>query len=174
MGEARRDDEVKRRAEALFSDAGVVTRREALEAMRPALEMDGEASWGKQVFEERCAQCHRMGDAGGDIGPNLSEIYRKSAETLLHDIVDPNAAVDEAYLSYTVEKQDGELYTGMIQSESSDAIILRDATGMVLNIPRTEIVELRATGLSMMPEDLELGLDEQSMADLLAFLQEPK
>lgn len=169
-----RDESIASRAEKLFSDAGVVTRQAALEEMRPALEMEGDPMWGIQTFQERCAQCHRMGDDGVDLGPNLTEVFRKSAETLLHDIVDPNAAVDEAYMSYTVETEDGELYTGIVLSESAEFVELRDASGAELRFPRSEIADFRATGLSLMPEDLQLGLDPQAMADLLAYLQEPK
>jgi putative membrane-bound dehydrogenase-like protein len=169
-----RDENVRTRAERLFSDAGVVTRRAALDEMRPALELEGDPFWGRQVYQERCAQCHRVGDDGTDLGPNLTEIFRKSAETLLHDIVDPNAAVDEAYMSYSVETTDGELYTGMVIGDTDEAVTLRDATGLELRISRDRIADFRATGLSLMPEDLQLGLDAQSMADLLAFLQEPR
>lgn len=169
-----RDEAIASRAEKLFSDAGVVTRQAALEEMRPALEMEGDQLWGVQTFQERCAQCHRMGEDGVDLGPNLTEVFRKSAETLLHDIVDPNAAVDEAYMSYTVETDDGELYTGIVLQESADFVELRDASGAELRFPRGEISDFRATGLSLMPEDLQLGLDPQAMADLLAYLQEPK
>src|SRR5690606_13193917 len=39
-------DEVKARAEKLFTDAGVVTRKAALDAMRPALDLPGDPARG--------------------------------------------------------------------------------------------------------------------------------
>jgi hypothetical protein len=36
---------------------------------------------------------------------------------------------------------------------------------------RSEIEELRSTGLSLMPEGLEKDIDVQTLADLLAYLQ---
>lgn len=93
------EPEIRLRAQALFDDAGVVTRAEALEAMRPALGLDGDPERGEALFLELCARCHRRGGAGSGPGPDLSGIGRKSAETLLHDILDPNAAVDASYVN---------------------------------------------------------------------------
>ena len=61
--------EIRRRARALFDDAGVVTRAAAIEAMRPALRLDGDAARGEALFLELCARCHRSGGAGGRARP---------------------------------------------------------------------------------------------------------
>lgn len=162
------------RAKALFSDAGIVTRKAALEAMRPALGLKGDAAKGRLRFDELCTRCHRMGEEGGDLGPNLTEIYRKSGETLLHDILDPNAAVDTEFVSYTVEREDGDVVSGIVTEETDSAVVLRDGDGQRIEILRSDMVEMYSDGLSLMPEELEIGLDHQAMADLLAFLQEQK
>ena len=103
--------------------------------MRPALALAGDAARGQPVFAELCARCHRMGNEGGDLGPNLTEVYRKSRETLLHDILDPNAAVDTAYVSYTIERNNGEIVTGLIAEETDDAVTIRDANGVRTIVP---------------------------------------
>jgi len=169
-----RDAEIVRRAEALFSDAGVVTRKDAMEKMRPALELAGISAKGKLHFTNLCLRCHQMGSEGGDLGPNLTEIYRKSRETLLHDILDPNAAADMKYIAYTIERKNGELVSGLIAEETDAAVTIRDANGVRTTVPRADIAEFISNGLSLMPEELETGLDPQAMADLLAYLQERK
>lgn len=173
------DEEVKRRAEALFTDAGVVTRKEALDKMRPALELAGDPERGHTSFRDLCAKCHIMGGEGFDVAPNLTEIYRKSAETLLHDILDPNAAVDTKYISYSVEIPAGdglgtEIVTGILIAEDDTTITLREAEGKQRTLERRNLKNLFSTGLSLMPEELEAGMDPQVMADLLAFLQQPR
>jgi putative membrane-bound dehydrogenase-like protein len=165
---------VKERAQALFSDAGIVTRKEALERMRPALALQGDAARGRAVFEERCMKCHQAGTIGAQLGPNLTEIYRKSAETILHDILDPNAAVDVKYVSYAIETTGFETYAGIIESETPEAVTLRDANNETRVIPREEIDSMTSSGLSLMPEELEAGLEPQGMADLLEFLRNPE
>jgi putative heme-binding domain-containing protein len=142
--------------------------------MRPALTLEGDPVRGKQVFADTCMRCHRMGNEGGDLAPNLTEIYRKSRETLMHDILDPNAAVDARYVSYTIERSNGELVSGIIDEETDAAVTIRDANGVRTTVPRGDIRDFISGGLSLMPEELESGLDHQAMADLLAYLQERK
>lgn len=164
------EPEIRRRARVLFDDAGVVTRADAIEAMRPALELDGDPERGQGVFLELCARCHRSGGSGGGPGPDLSGIGRKSAETLLHDILDPNAAVDAAYVNYVVETVDGEVHSGLLAESGGGGIVLRAAEDLLIEVPAERVREVRSDGLSMMPEELEAGLAPGDMADLLAFL----
>ena len=164
------EPEIRLRAQAFFDDAGVVTRAEALEAMRPALGLDGDPERGETLFLELCARCHRSGGAGSGPGPDLSGIGRKSAETLLHDILDPNAAVDASYVNYVVETTDGEVHTGLLAESTGGGIVLRAAEDLLIEVPAERLREVRSDGLSMMPEELEAGLEPADMADLLAFL----
>jgi putative membrane-bound dehydrogenase-like protein len=170
------DKDIRTRAEALFTDAGVVTRRDALEQMRPALALQGDAARGAVIFAEQCAKCHRFGEVGHDVAPSLTEIGRKSAETLMHDILDPNAVVEPRYLSYTVELADAaldeeDLISGIIVQEDSVSVTLRQAEGIDRVIPRARIAAMTTSGLSLMPEELEKAMDPQGFADLLAYLQ---
>ena len=167
-----RDVDVQSRAQALFSDSGVVTRREALASMRPALDLEGEVSTGHTLFSDLCAQCHRFGEEGATLAPDLTEISRKSAETLLHDIVDPNAAVENEYLTYIVETDDGLVRTGLVRAETDEGFVLVEGDGTRTSVSRRSVKEMWSDGLSLMPEELEVGLDSQAMADLLAFLQQ--
>ena len=97
--------------------------------MRPALALQGDAARGEVAFKELCAKCHIVGDEGISLGPNLTEIYRKSPETLLHDIVDPNAAVDAQYISFAIEAVDGTFASGIVANETDDSVTLREAEG---------------------------------------------
>ena len=165
------DPEIRRRAEALFSDGGVVTRREAIENMRPALSLTGKADAGEAVFKELCAKCHQVGSLGESVGPDLTEIYRKSPETLLYEILDPNAAIEQQYISYTVKTTGGELINGIVARETDTEVTILNANSVSHTIPRSQIKEMYSGGISLMPEELESGMTHQTMADLLAFLQ---
>ena len=167
------DESVRRRAGALFGDAGIVTRKEALVRMRPALELEGDAEAGRAVFGTLCARCHRIGGEGAELGPDLTDVSRKGAETLLHEIVDPNAAVETRYVSYTVETRDGRVLSGIVVDETDDRLTVREA-GRDTELRRAEIAKMWTGGLSAMPEELETGMEPQAMADLLAFLQQPR
>ena len=162
----------KSRAEALFSDAGIIQRKEAIEKMRPALSLTGNIAKGQTIFQKQCSQCHQYANLGIEVGPNLTEISRKSKEALLHEILDPNAAVDPRYINHTIKTKAGEIYSGMIYQENDQKIILRGVQGIETSINKTDIEKLTALGISLMPEGQEANLSQQDMADLLAFLQQ--
>ena len=63
------DKQISARAEALFSDAGVVTRKEAIEDMRAALDLDGNVAKGKEIYTNLCSQCHVYDNLGKEAGP---------------------------------------------------------------------------------------------------------
>ena len=119
-----------------------------------------------------CSACHQYGNIGQEVGPVLTEISRKSKESLLHDILDPNAAVDTRYLSHRVRTEDGRIFVGMVDQETDVEIILRMQGGLEEIIPKEGIADMSSLGLSLMPEGLEGGMSLQDMADLLAFLQQ--
>lgn len=168
------DPLVRRRAEALFTDAGVVTRAEVLAQLKPALQLSGDPDAGRLHYTNLCAQCHTIASTGHSVGPDLTEIFRKGAETLLSDIFDPNAAVNTEYLGTTIDNDEGDVFSGIITVETESFVTLREAGGRDIVIPRARIVSMTSGGLSLMPEGLESGLTPQAIADLLAYLQQPK
>ena len=150
-------------------DRGDLVWSAAAEAMRPALDIAGDAGRGHGLFLDLCAGCHRSGDSGGGSGPDLSRVGSWKAERVLHDIVDPNAEVDDEYLSYIVETTDGEVYTGLLAESTGGGVVLRVA-GDLIEVPAERVRDVRSDGLSTMPEGLAAGLEQADMADLLAFL----
>ena len=165
------NEQTKKRAEALFSDSGVVNRKEVIHKMSPALALNGNHVNGEELFDNLCGQCHLYGSIGEDVGPVLTEINRKSKESLMHDILDPNAAVDTKYINHKLETTSGDIHIGIVANESDHEITIKKLGGSEITITKSEIKYLSSLGSSMMPEGMEGNLDEQQMADLLAFLQ---
>jgi putative membrane-bound dehydrogenase-like protein len=166
------NETTKRRAEALFSDSGVVSRKEAMDKMKVALTLTGNASHGAEIFLSVCANCHSYGTLGKDVGPVLTEINRKSKESLLHDILDPNAAVNTKYINHRVETRTGEVHMGIVDSETDQLITLKKMGGAKITVRKTDIKSFSSLGTSLMMEGLEASMTTQDMADLLAYLQE--
>ena len=166
------EKDIQERTKKLFSDSGVVTRKDAIDNMRPALAMDGNATSGATVFNTLCAQCHSYRDQGKEVGPALTEVNRKSKESLLYDILDPNAGVDTKYLNHQVKTTDGNILTGLVFLETDTEIGLKMMGGDEKVIPKSTIESFSSLGTSMMFEGLEGSMTHQEMADLLAFLQQ--
>ena len=91
---------------------------------------------------------------------------------MLNSILDPNAAVDARYFSYTIVTTDGRSFSGKLETETGNSITLVAAGGQHRTILRRDIEELRASGRSLMPEGIEEGLKPQDLADVIQFVRE--
>ena len=164
--------EIKSRAEKFWRDEEYGTRKAIVSEWLAKLPATGDAPRGREWFEKTCAPCHQLEGLGHAVGPDLSDAGHRSVEDLLSNILDPNMAINPSYASYTVEWQEDESATGILQSETPEAITLLQAQGIKTVVPRTKILRMNSTGLSLMPEGLEAGLTPQQMRDLIAFLQQ--
>ena len=126
---------------------------------------------GKLVFNRVCAQCHRLSEIGNDVGPPLKQLADKSPQQLLETILDPNREVDPKYASYSVLLQDGRVFAGIIAEEAASQIVIAEAGGKKHTIPRTEIDQLRSSGVSLMPTGLEQQITPEQMGQLISFLK---
>ena len=140
------NENTKKRAQALFSDSGVINRKDAIEKMKPALELAGFPENGSIVFEQLCGQCHIYGTSGTDAGPVLTEINRKSKASLLHDIIDPNAAVDTKYINHKLETEDGTLHIGIVNNETDKSISIKKMGGTSVTVPKERIKSFSSLG----------------------------
>jgi len=167
---AHRDPETRRRAQIAFTHLAQ-SRQKVIDAYQPALALKGDPPAGKAVFTRVCATCHRLGDLGVEVGPNLGALSEKTPETLLIAILDPNRAFESRYASFTVATNDGRLVTGLIASETASAVTLRRQEGKEDVVLRSDIEEMTASGQSFQPEGLEKDLSLRDVADLIAFLE---
>lgn len=136
----------------------------------PAL-TGGDAEAGKLVFSRVCAQCHRLSEMGNDVGPPLKQLADKSPQQLLETILDPNGEVDPKYASYSVLLQDGRVFAGIIAEEAASQIVIAEAGGKKHTIPRSDIDQLRSSGVSLMPTGLEQQITPEQMNQLISFLK---
>ncbi len=166
------DPQLRDQAAAILRQFSNSSRESLISRYQDALRMTGDLQRGSQVFAKQCAGCHRVGNVGHELGPNLAMFATRGSETMLIHILDPNREIQPQYLNYVAITTDGKTVSGMIASESSTSIRLQRAEGVTETILRNELEELQSTGVSLMPEGLEAEVDPQSMADLLAFLSD--
>ena len=126
---------------------------------------------GKEIFSKSCANCHRLNALGHAVGPDLAALKDRSSQAILIAVLDPNRAVENKYLNYAVETEDGLIFTGMLADETTATITLRGPENKEKQILRNEIETLTATGKSIMPEGMEKDLTPANLADVIAYLQ---
>ncbi|WP_395717887.1 PVC-type heme-binding CxxCH protein [Prosthecobacter sp.] len=134
-----------------------------------ALAPKGNAANGK-ALSALCMACHQIGNAGGQIGPNLSGAGAMGLEAVLRNILTPNAAMEPGYRIYRVEMKNGDLIDAFFVSEDKDAVVIRQAGLPDRRVPKADIRSTKFIRRSLMPEGLLDALPDQSVADLLAYL----
>lgn len=167
---ATKDETLRTAWTKAFTASTTPDRKQVIERYQTALTLTGEVERGRKVFATSCAACHKFGNVGHDVGPNLASITDKRPPTLLANIMDPSAEVEARYLTYIVVTVDGRVHNGLLATETGSSITLISNEGKRETILRTEIEELRASGKSLMPEGLEKDLSPQAVADLFALL----
>jgi putative heme-binding domain-containing protein len=164
---------IARRAKRVFETSGSSTRKDVVKRYQNSLELPADASQGQAIYARACANCHRRGGSGNDVGPDLATVINHPKEKLLTNILDPNADIQPGYQAYSCLLESGEILTGLVASETTNSVTIKQANSTSRSIARREIERLQSSNLSFMPEGLEATISEQEMADLLAFLQQP-
>jgi putative membrane-bound dehydrogenase-like protein len=162
---------VRAQANKLLAGGADADREKVIALYKPALTKPGDRERGKQVFTKTCAACHKLGDVGKGLGPDLTALSDKSADYLLTNILDPNRAVEARYLAYVANTTDGRTRVGFLLAETATSLTLVSTDGQEHTILRTDLDSLVGSGKSVMPEGLEKDVTIDQMADLLAFLR---
>ncbi|MCH2201875.1 MAG: c-type cytochrome [Fuerstiella sp.] len=123
-----------------------------------------------QIQAHSNSVCHKVGELGSEVGPNLLTTRNRGKEFILLNVLDPNREVLPAWHDYAAVLKDGRTTNGIITQESPVSLTLRRAEAKESKIRRTDIDLLRDTGHSLMPSDLEKTISVQQMADILAWL----
>jgi putative heme-binding domain-containing protein len=134
----------------------------------------GDAASGQKIFTTnvtaQCIRCHRLGNEGSDVGPNLAGIAsRKDREYLLRSIVEPSADIDPKYRTRMLLLETGQVVQGVVKSESDEKIVLTDAQGKDIEVDVESIEDEAEQNVSIMP-DMIKQLSKREIRDLVAYL----
>jgi putative heme-binding domain-containing protein len=158
----------------IAADVPPATQEEAF-AIAAEVAARGDAARGEQIFrraEVSCINCHAIHRAGGQVGPDLSNVGRISpVDYIVTSILNPNLAIKEAYVTRIIATTDGKLVQGIAIDRDDVRVILRTADGKTLTIPTADIEE-EDEGRSLMPQGLTKFLTQQEFYDLAKFVSE--
>ena len=142
---------------------------------RKALSTLGNIAAGKRLFYDAsvgCAQCHRVEDHGGQLGPDLSVIGRTAnRERIIDSILDPSKEIAPQFVQHTVETKGGDSYSGILLGQQADGtytLLMNDGRGAV--VPGALVKSHDISKVSLMPDELEQGLTVEEFRDLVAFM----
>ena len=134
----------------------------------------GDAKRGAEVFRSEkaaCSKCHRVGETGVDFGPALSQIGTKLGRQALYEaILDPSSGISFGYEGWSVETRDGEEIFGMLASDTPDGVAIKQQSGAVIPLKRSDVLRMERQKLSVMPAGLGSILSRQELVDLVEYL----
>jgi putative heme-binding domain-containing protein len=125
---------------------------------------------GAAIFEKNCGICHQLGGNGARIGPQLDGIGSRGIDRLVEDVLDPNRNVDQAFRTTTLALENGQLVSGLLLREEGEILVLADAQGKEVRVPRPSVVERKMSPLSPMPANFADQIPEVDFNRLLDYL----
>jgi uncharacterized repeat protein (TIGR03806 family) len=131
----------------------------------------GDAERGRVLFHkvQKCVTCHRVGDTGGSVGPDLSDVGKRTKrQYLLESIVLPSAKIVKGFETQVFVMADGRVITGTVQSEDQLEVVIRDARHQT-RIEKAQIDDRVVSEVSTMPSMANL-LTVDNVRDLIAYL----
>jgi putative membrane-bound dehydrogenase-like protein len=137
------------------------------------LKLRGDAARGREIYRrpDVCIHCHVVAGEGKTVGPDLSEIGAKlSREAMLESILFPSAGISHSYETELLVLKDGNTLTGIIVSETPEAVTIRGVDALDRAIKKAEILSRARQETSLMPADLQKLLTAEDLADLLSYL----
>ncbi len=125
---------------------------------------------GKGLFYSNCLTCHKMGAAGSEIGPMLTNISTKYDKLgMLEGLLHPEAGVAFGYEPYLVMLKNGGAVYGLLLSDGA-VVTMLDTYGRRYMIEEAQVERKKRLNLSIMPSPQHMQLSEQDVADITAFL----
>jgi len=136
----------------------------------------GDARHGADVFRAAkfaCISCHKVGQNGGIVGPDLTLIGRcLTPEQIVESVLWPKRQVKEGYVALSVVTADGKIRQGYKLRENEKELVLRECTtGAEMRLPKSDIEERRELG-TLMPEGLAEAMTFEQRRDVVRFLME--
>jgi putative heme-binding domain-containing protein len=155
-------------------------REKRLRELEPLLRAGGDPGRGREVFfgtKVGCSSCHTIGAEGEDVGPDLTGVGSvRSGIDILEAIVFPSASFVPGKEVYRVETRHG-TYTGVRWERTpdfEDSFVLVSGPRERIRIRNKDIVSMKTSPVSLMPDGFDKDLTKQELTDLLAFLTAQK
>ncbi len=130
---------------------------------------------GKQAYNDaQCIACHRFGNEGGAVGPELTAASSKyTRRDILESILDPSKVVSEQYQNVALTLKNGDDVTGrVIEEDSRKIVVVTDPLKQTQReLRKSDIQERHPSKLSPMPEGLVSILTKEEILDLLAYIE---
>ena len=169
------DAGIDKTVELLWPDTRPLTSAEKVQQMNKisaivASSPKGDPAKGRLLFLATCGSCHKLNNEGGNVGPDLTGYERNNLNTVLINIIDPNADIREGYEVQQIVTTDGRTLEGRIQSRNGGNITYQPPMGgRETTISANKIKKISARPTSIMPEHLLDKMSDQEIKDFFSY-----
>ena len=141
-------------------------------ASAPAGATSGNAGAGQSVFATNCLGCHRVGDRGGNLGPDLSRIGVARARAAMARQIRGNMAdFRTGYEPVTLTTPGGEEIRGVKKNEDLFSVQIMDNRERIQGYLREDMRAVTNEKKSAMPAFGPDKLTDAQLDDVLAYLE---
>jgi putative membrane-bound dehydrogenase-like protein len=158
----------------LAAEAGMDLKKRELGAIAEAA-THGTPARGQVLFASgkgTCIACHKIGELGRAIGPDLSKIGAiRTERDLAESIVFPSSTLARDYEAHLFETSDGQTALGVVRSHTAEGLRIVDIAGQEKTLLHAQIVSDTLLTESLMPMGLDATLSRPELADLIAWLR---
>ena len=150
----------------------VVAFLKKLASSGPMEKAPGDAAAGKLIFEGkgRCMGCHTAGQAGGSVGPDLSDVgKRRNLKFLEESLVKPEADIPIRYRGIQVLTKAGQTVSGIRVNEDDVSIQIRDTSDNIRSFMKTDVKDIRFDKPGLMPS-YGSTFSTKEIEDVVAYL----
>ena len=126
---------------------------------------------GAKQFADRCAVCHKLGEQGKVLGPQLEGVGARGIQRLCEDILWPDRNVDEAFKMTIMVLDGGESVSGLVSDRTAESLLLTDQTGKQRRILLSDIEQEKLSKLSLMPGNFDELMTDSELASLIGYLR---
>ena len=131
----------------------------------------GDPAGGRALMQSRkCLDCHRIGDEGSRLGPDLSDIGSRRSPALLHRaLVAPDDEVLPEHRFVRVVTSDGTTIQGKLLNQDAFSIQLMTADEHLKSYSKSQLREFSIVQKGLMPS-YEATLDPAQLSDMVTYL----
>jgi len=131
----------------------------------------GSIAAGALVYTKaQCASCHRMGDKGATVGPDLTSLNKRfTRRETIESILYPSHVISDQYASKKVMTRNGKIVSG-IMTKTPKGVSIRTSDLENVAIDKEDIEEIVPWKQSIMPAALLDNLSPNEIRDLMCYL----
>jgi putative heme-binding domain-containing protein len=129
---------------------------------------------GKKMFSAGlCVACHRFGSEGGGIGPDLTNLAKRSDyKSILESTLQPNLVISDQFVQHELKMKDGSVVMGRIVSDGKNeySIVQSGLDPLKLKtVKKAGVTGKKSSKISMMPPGLVNTMNAEELKDLVAY-----